>query len=87
MIHVHCDFCGDELEELGGILLSPPLDDGTVAKDHLCVDCYEDLIGLNDDEEEIECKPWCNSQVPEGKTDEKGVKYCNCHSLDNIPES
>lgn len=36
-----CDKCGDELEEFGAILLSPPNEKGEVKKTHLCVGCYE----------------------------------------------
>lgn len=36
-----CDKCGKELEEFGGILLSPPDAENTVKKFHLCPSCYE----------------------------------------------
>ena len=39
-----CDFCKQELEEFGGILLSPPNEEGMVKKDHLCKSCYENMI-------------------------------------------
>ena len=39
-----CDKCGDELTEFGAILLSPPAEDGTVKKLHVCVSCYEKII-------------------------------------------
>ena len=42
MIQPHCDKCGNELKEFGGILLSPPIGND-VKKFHLCVNCYEDL--------------------------------------------
>jgi hypothetical protein len=35
--------CGKELEELGGILLSPPNENGFVRKWHLCKPCYEKI--------------------------------------------
>lgn len=38
-----CDNCGHELDEPGGILVSPPqveLPGNGVYKDHLCVKCY-----------------------------------------------
>ena len=38
-----CDMCGNELTEFGGILLSPPSEDSTVLKSHLCEDCYEKI--------------------------------------------
>ncbi|MCB9822646.1 hypothetical protein H6800_00035 [Candidatus Nomurabacteria bacterium] len=38
-----CDMCGNELTEFGGILLSPPSEDSTVVKSHLCVTCYEQI--------------------------------------------
>lgn len=42
-IQPKCDKCNNELQEFGAILLSPPREDGTVKKFHLCRDCY-DLI-------------------------------------------
>jgi len=50
MIKPFCIMCDKELEEPGGILLSPPLtylnrpDD--IQKHHLCVNCYENVITL-----------------------------------------
>ena len=38
-----CDKCHKELEEYGGILLSPPEEDGRVEKFHLCRHCYEKI--------------------------------------------
>lgn len=38
-----CDKCHKELEEYGGILLSPPEEDGRVEKFHLCRNCYEKI--------------------------------------------
>ena len=40
MINPKCDFCGLELEELGGLLFSPPDVEGKAIKSHLCVKCY-----------------------------------------------
>ena len=40
MIRPKCDWCGDELEEPGAILLGPPDAQDNVRKRHLCVDCY-----------------------------------------------
>jgi len=42
MISVTCSFCGKELNETGGILLSPPSDD-KVEKHHICRKCYKIL--------------------------------------------
>ena len=39
-----CDKCGKELEEFGGILLSPPNDDNLVKKFHLCQECYNAIL-------------------------------------------
>jgi len=50
MIKPTCDKCKKELEEFGGILLSPPDNDRKVKKYHLCKNCYqkvEDLIATN----------------------------------------
>jgi hypothetical protein len=37
---IHCDRCGNELNQFGGLLFSPPGSDGRPEKRHLCVDCY-----------------------------------------------
>lgn len=42
-----CDFCNNELTELGGLLFSPPTADSTVVKQHLCVSCYAKVQELN----------------------------------------
>ncbi len=43
-----CDKCENELDEFGGILLSPPDEENRVRKFHLCKKCYlefeKDLI-------------------------------------------
>ena len=39
-----CDKCGEELKDLGGILLSPPNKEGMVKKLHLCRSCYKDVF-------------------------------------------
>lgn len=39
-----CDKCGKELKAFGAILLSPPDEQSTVKKYHICVDCYSILI-------------------------------------------
>ncbi len=39
----HCDKCGNELQEFGAIILSPPDKDSKVIKFHLCKSCYNSL--------------------------------------------
>jgi hypothetical protein len=41
-----CDKCNKELEEFGGILLSPPDNDRRVIKYHLCINCYKKVEEL-----------------------------------------
>lgn len=41
MIRPTCDKCSNELNDYGGILLSPPNEQGMVYKFHLCKKCYE----------------------------------------------
>lgn len=36
-----CDKCGDELVDFGAILFSPPDEESTVKKFHICKSCYE----------------------------------------------
>lgn len=36
-----CCKCNKELTEYGGLLISPPDNDGKVDKKHICVKCYE----------------------------------------------
>ena len=43
MIVVICYCCGDELTELGGLLLSPP-DRDDIKKYHLCRGCFGELM-------------------------------------------
>lgn len=40
-INPKCYKCGKELDDYGGILLSPPDSDGNVKKLHLCKKCYK----------------------------------------------
>jgi hypothetical protein len=42
MIRPKCYICKKELDELGGLLLSPPKHDGSIDKRHICVECYRD---------------------------------------------
>ncbi len=44
MIKPICVMCEKELEDYGAVLLSPPLMDGTVAKYHICKECFERLL-------------------------------------------
>jgi len=49
MISVNCVRCGTELEQLGGILFSPPSKneyeyEETVNKYHLCKRCFEVIL-------------------------------------------
>ena len=46
-----CNKCKKELEDFGGILLSPPDSDEMVKKYHLCKECYEKLIKEFEDED------------------------------------
>lgn len=46
MIKPKCDKCKNELEEFGGILLSPPDNDRKVIKYHLCKKYYEEIENL-----------------------------------------
>lgn len=44
MITPVCAICKNELFEFGGILLSPPDTENKVIKNHLCEDCYNNII-------------------------------------------
>ena len=39
-IRPKCDRCGRELKKFGAILLSPPDEQSTVKKYHICIECY-----------------------------------------------
>ena len=43
MIKPMCNLCGKELNEFGGILLSPPDKQNKVNKYHICINCYKEL--------------------------------------------
>lgn len=45
-INPRCDKCKIELDEFGGILLSPPDSENKVIKFHLCKRCYEEIAKL-----------------------------------------
>ncbi len=45
-IRPKCDKCGKELEEFGGILLSPPDQNNSVKKYHLCRKCYDEILNF-----------------------------------------
>lgn len=42
-INPKCDVCSEELDEFGGILLSPPGNDRKVSKYHICKKCFVDI--------------------------------------------
>ena len=44
MIQVHCFRCDKELQDLGGLLFSPPLGLDQVKKLHVCIDCYDAIV-------------------------------------------
>ncbi len=46
MIKPICNKCENELKEFGGILLSPPDNEGKIKKMHLCKECYEKVKDL-----------------------------------------
>lgn len=39
-----CDKCGEELVEFGAILFSPPDEESTVKKFHICKSCYKEIV-------------------------------------------
>ena len=39
-----CDKCKSRLDDFGGLLFSPPDDEGKVKKWHLCRKCYEAIV-------------------------------------------
>jgi hypothetical protein len=39
-----CDRCGAELTEFGAILLGPPDENNLALKQHLCRDCYREIV-------------------------------------------
>ena len=43
MINPKCNYCNDELNEFGAILLSPPDKLNSVLKFHICKNCYEKI--------------------------------------------
>lgn len=43
-IQPNCDMCGNELTAFGAILFSPPDQNSTVKKFHVCIDCYAQLL-------------------------------------------
>ena len=49
MLELKCDLCHRDLEEPGALVFSPPKDDGwTVAKYHVCAECWpaiRDMFG------------------------------------------
>ncbi len=43
-INPKCDKCRKELDDLGGLLFSPPDSESNVKKIHLCKECYNSVI-------------------------------------------
>jgi hypothetical protein len=43
MIAVTCSECGKEQTELGALLFSPPNENSSCHKAHVCVDCYHNF--------------------------------------------
>jgi hypothetical protein len=43
-INPECDKCKEELNDFGGILLSPPDENSKVRKLHICKSCYEEIV-------------------------------------------
>ena len=43
-INPKCDKCKNELDDFGGILLSPPDENDMVRKYHLCKKCYVEIF-------------------------------------------
>ncbi len=43
-----CDKCKQELTDFGGILFSPPDQNSTVKKLHICQSCYADIVASFD---------------------------------------
>lgn len=43
MLVIHCDRCSDRLTAPGGLLFSPPDDEGKVTKLHLCAGCFRTI--------------------------------------------
>ena len=56
MIKPNCDKCKKELEEFGGILLSPPDNDRKVTKYHLCVKCFREIEKTLKTNKKIKCQ-------------------------------
>jgi hypothetical protein len=40
-----CDKCGKELDEFGALIMSPPDRKGGIRKFHICVKCYNLIVG------------------------------------------
>ena len=43
MFKIFCTCCGNGLMVPGGVILSPPNEEGLVAKYHVCEDCYKEI--------------------------------------------
>lgn len=44
MIKPFCDICGQDLEDFGGLIFSPPMGNAVVIKQHICQGCYHQQI-------------------------------------------
>ena len=45
-LYVNCGMCQCDLKEQGGLLWSPPDWNSRSEKTHLCIDCYEYIINV-----------------------------------------
>lgn len=46
---LRCSHCSEELENAGALLFSPPRNDGSVEKFHICRNCWDSgEIGIGD---------------------------------------
>jgi len=53
MIKPICDYCQKELDEFGGLLLSPPDESNKCQKFHICKLCYQKLEQLKEENEKL----------------------------------
>lgn len=47
-IKINCRLCNRGLKELGGLIFSPPDEEGRVYKYHICKKCFKSLQGTMD---------------------------------------
>lgn len=43
-LEIKCDYCNNPMKELGGLVFSPPDENGMVKKYHACKSCFMKLI-------------------------------------------